>query len=214
MIKGEITLCGTIARTAEVKKSSEVHEFISFPVKYKAVGRDGSEQEVEITVSADGGKQSTSVFTTGRRISVKGTMTIRKLGDKLYYNLRSESEPALVSSTEEDVLEGTMHFEGKTGKKDITSRKDKKGREFIPFQGFDKGKDGSGNPEFIWFNFLLFHPTDEQKAVLKPSTWMDVDGEYSLTSYKGRLSNDVVVSAVGVHAWDDSKDGKNNNGAN
>lgn len=208
MIKGEITLCGSIAHTAEVKKSSDNHEFISFPVKIKAVGRDGSEQEVEIGVSADGGKQSTSVYTTGRRVSVKGTLTVRKSGDKTFYNLRAESEPALVSSTEEDSLEGTVTFSGKTGKRDISVRKDKKGSEYVSFQAFSKDKDKDGNATFIWFNFMLFHPKDEEKDILKPQTWLDVEGEFKISSYKGRLSNDVVVTSVKEHVWDDSKSGK------
>lgn len=42
------------------------------------------------------------MFTTGRKVSVPGTLTIRKKGDRVYYNLRASAVPALVNNSTED----------------------------------------------------------------------------------------------------------------
>lgn len=220
MFKGDVTLCGTISRSAEVKKNSQNEEFITFSVKYPAKGRDGETADVEFNVSADGSKESASVFTTGRKVSVKGILYIRNRGGKIYYNLRAEGEPALVSSSQEESLEGDVDFFGKVGKdkqgKDgkireaVRIRKDKNGKEFVSFSGWisDTDKDSNNNDRqnYTWFNFLLFHPTDEQKAVIKPGSWLDITGKLQLSVYKGRISHDVIVDTVASHVFDEKSE--------
>lgn len=73
------------------------------------------------------------MFTTGRKVSVAGTLTIRKKGYNTYYNLRASGVPAIVPNSTEDSLKGTAHYEGKTSKKALEEKKDKKGRDFIGF---------------------------------------------------------------------------------
>lgn len=207
MFKGDITLCGSISRTAELKKNKDGGEFIVFSVKYPAVGRDKSVSDIVIMVSANGGKQETSVYTTGRKVSVKGTLTIRKKDDKVFYNLRAESEPALVNPTEEDSLEGTVHFEGKTSKKPIRTGCDKNGQEYLGFSAWSKDKErNSENPAFVWFNFMYFHPTDEHKALIKPDTYLAIDGDFQLRSYNGKPDNNITVHDVKPVEFDHKKE--------
>jgi hypothetical protein len=198
MIKVECTLCGTVSRSAEVKTNKDGGKFIAFAVNFLAVGRnDKSTCNLEIHVSSDGDSQEASMFTTGRKVSVAGTLTIRKKGDNTYYNLRASGVPAIVPNSTEDSLKGTAHYEGKTSKKALEEKKDKKGRDFIGFSGWSKDKEkDSDSVAFIWFNFMCFHPTEEQKALIKPETYLAIDGDFEINSYKGKIDNNIRVHAV------------------
>ena len=197
MIKVDCTLCGAISRSAEVKTNKEGNPFLAFSVSYPAIGRDKSSCNVEIHVSSDGDQQAASTFTTGRKVSVRGTLTIRKKGDNVYYNLRTDSLPALVSNTTEDTLKGTAHYEGKTSKRDLRISKDKNGKEYIGFSGWSKDKEkDSDEVAFIWFNFMCFHPNDDMKALIKPDTYLAIDGDFELASYNGKIDNNITVKSV------------------
>lgn len=197
MIKVDVTLCGPVSRSAEVKKNKDGGDFIAFSVGYPAVGRDKSTCNVDIHVSSDGGASEAKMFTTGRKVSVPGTLTIRKKGDRVYYNLRASAVPALINNSTEDSLKGTAHYEGKTSKRELRMSKDKKGQEYIGFSGWSKDKEKDSDAVgFIWFNFMCFHPTDEQKALIKPDTYLAIDGDFELASYNGKIDNNITVRNV------------------
>lgn len=185
MIKCNVNVCALITRSAAVKQN-DGEEFFTFGIKLPISGRDGSKKDLEISVSHDGGKGKAALFTTGKRVAVKGVMTVRKKNGKTYFNLRSEGDAELTKSTAEDNITGTMEFKGKTGKNVIEVKKDKNDKPFKSFSAFSRDKDGE-NADFTWVNFLYFDPKDGEDF-LAPQKYIHVNGELQLNVFKDEVS--------------------------
>ncbi len=192
MIKSNVTVCAVINRAATVKEGKENGTFISFSLNLSVKGRHGSEMPLEISVSADGDKSSASIYTQGRRVLVKGTLSLRKRGDKTYFNLRADSID-LVKTNESDKIEGDFHFKGKISKKGVEDITDSKGNPYQAFSAFSSDRDGD-NVEFIWIRFLNFHPVHED--YMKPQAYVEVKGKLQLGVYKEALSIDCLVDEI------------------
>ena len=130
MIKCNVTACGTISNSAVEKQSKEGTPFISFSITIPIAGSDGSGAELQVFVSAPGNKDTMGQYSTGRRVKVNGTLYIKKIDERTYYNLRSDGEIEIVKSTEADALTGSMEFKGKI-KGEIVERTNKK-RSSVP----------------------------------------------------------------------------------
>ena len=70
MIKGEVTVVGTIAHNAVEKKSNEGNTFLSFPLELTVKGRDNTSAKLTFNVSCDGDKNTASIYTQGRKVEV------------------------------------------------------------------------------------------------------------------------------------------------
>ena len=114
MIKCNVTMCGTISRVATVRTNSENKVFTAFAVNCVVPAKSGINKTVEISVAKDGEDNELKNCALGQRVNVSGTLTFKKRGDNLYFNL-SASEVTL-SASNEDSIKGEMHFRGKTGK--------------------------------------------------------------------------------------------------
>ena len=182
-------------------KESNGQEFFTFGIKLPVEGRDGARKDLEISVSHDGGKGKAAMFTTGRRIAVKGVLTVRKKAGRIYWNLRADGDAEVTKSTAEDNISGTMEFRGKTGKNEIIVKKDKNDKEFKSFSAFSRDKDGE-NADFTWVNFLYFEPKDGEDF-LKPQTYISATGELQLNVFKDEVSLTCRVSKV--EPWELSK---------
>ena len=141
----------------------------------------------------DGDKSKASVFAAGRRININGTLTIRKKGGKTYFNLRADSAE-LANSKSDNLIEGTMEFRGKIGKKGVEEKTDQKGKPFKAFSAFSSDKDGD-NVEFTWVRFLYFNPKDGEDF-LQANTYVEAKGDLQLGVYKDEISIDCRVSEV------------------
>ena len=141
MIKCNVTMCGTISRVATVRTNSENKVFTAFAINCVVPAKSGINKTVEISVAKDGEDNELKNCALGQRVNVSGTLTFKKRGDNLYFNL-SASEVTL-SASNEDSIKGEMHFRGKTGKI-IEEKTDKKGKDFLQFSGFsaERVKDG------------------------------------------------------------------------
>jgi hypothetical protein len=194
MIKIELEkLCAVISRKAEVKEGKNGQSFLSFSVKLPINGRNNTSKELEISVTADGDKTKAMVYSVGKRVDITGVLTVRKQGGRQFFNCRSE-RVTLVSSTNDDVLSGTLSFRGKTGKKDIVTQKDKKEEDFKVFSAYSSDKNGD-NTEFTWIRFLCFDK-NLNLDIVKPSTYVEVSGEAQFDVYNDAISISCVVSAV------------------
>lgn len=137
MIKCNVTVCGTISRVATVRTNSENKVFTAFAVNCVVPAKSGINKTVEISVAKDGEDNALKDFAMGQRVNVSGTLTFKKRGDNLYFNL-SASEVTL-SATNEDSIKGEMHFRGKTGKT-LKRRPTRKARTFYGSQAFPQRK--------------------------------------------------------------------------
>ena len=200
MIKCDVTLCALIDRQAQVKQGKDGQSFVSFGVKVPVGGRDGAHSDMSVSVSVDGDKGKASVYTTGRRVQVKGTLTPRKKGDNIYFNLRADSVE-LVKSTEADAIEGDMHFQGKigkdrNGKPAVDNRTDKKGNPFQTFSAYSSEKEGD-NREYLWVRFLNFAPNNED--FVKAEAFVEVNGQLQLGVYNNKL--DIGCRVKDIRPW-------------
>ncbi len=200
MIKCEVTLCAVIDRQAQARQGKDGQQFVSFGVKVPVSGRDGAKSDLPISVSVDGDKGKASVYSTGRRVEVKGILTFRKKGENIYFNLRAESVE-LVKTTEADTIDGEMHFQGKIGKDRpdkpaVDSRTDKKGNPFQTFSAYSSEKEGE-NREYLWVRFLNFSPNNEE--FVKAEAFVEVKGQLQLGVFNNKL--DIGCRVKEIHPW-------------
>ena len=193
MIKCQINVCAVISRNASVIEK-DGQEFFVFGIKVPVKGRDGEQKDLEISVSNDGGKGKAASFTTGRRVAVKGVLTVRKKGGKTYYNLRSDGDAELTKSSAEDNIEGKMDFIGKIGKNGVSTKSDKNEKPFKTFSAFSSDKDGD-KAEFTWVSFMYFEPKDDE-FFLAANKYVHVKGTLQLGIYKDDVSLQCRVSDI------------------
>lgn len=194
MIKCDLkNVCAVISRAASVKSGKDGNSFLSFSVKLPVEGRDGSKKDLELSVSVDGDKSNTSVYSAGRRVSLTGVMTVRKKDGKVYYNFRAD-RASIVNSKDSDIIEGMMEFRGKIGKKGVDVKTDKKGDVYKAFSAFSTDKDGD-KAEFTWVRFLYFSPKDGEDF-LQADSYVEVKGDLQLGVFKDEISLDCRVSEV------------------
>lgn len=202
MIKCEVSMCAAISRSAVVKKDKDDNSFVSFSVKMPISGRDKEKLDLEISVTTDGGKEIAAIYTSGRRVEITGTLTIRKKDGKMYLNLRTDNDNLkLGKSTYGDKLEGTMTFRGKIGKNGVEEKKDKKDALFKTFSAFSLDRNGDKS-DFTWVRFLYFDPK-EGEDFLQAGSYIEATGELQLGVYKNALSLDCRLKEVSH--WEKSK---------
>lgn len=193
MIKCDLNICAVVSRAASVKNGKEGNSFLSLNVKLPVEGRDGSKKDLEMSVSLAGDKSKAPVFSVGRRVSLVGTLSVRKRAGKVYYNFHAD-KAELANSKDADLLDGTMEFLGKVGKKGIEEKKDKNGSSFKVFSAFSSDKDGD-NVEFTWVRFIYFNPKDGEDF-LQANAYVKVKGDLQVGVYKDDISLDCRVSEV------------------
>lgn len=192
MIKSNVTICAAINRAASMKEGKDNRSFISFNLTLPLVGKDGSTQTVDVSVSADGDQTVASLYTAGRRVIVKGELTFRKRNDVVYFNLHAD-DIKFAAATDADSIEGDFHFKGKISKDGVKTHTDKKGKSFQSFSAFSTDRDGD-NVEFVWVRFLNFHSSKE--SFMKANAYVEVKGDLQLGVYKDALSIDCRVREI------------------
>lgn len=198
MIKCEVNVCAVITHNAAVKEK-DGKEFFVFSVKLPVKDRKGDVKDLEISVSNDGGKGKAALFTTGRRVSIKGTLSLRKKGDKLFWNLRSDGDVELTKTTAEDNIEGKMEFIGKIGKNGVSTKSDKNGKNFKTFSAFSTDKDGD-KADFTWVSFMYFDPK-ENEDFLTANKYVHIKGTMQLGVYKEQVSLQCLASEISEYVF-------------
>uniref|UniRef100_A0AB33IW95 Single-stranded DNA-binding protein n=1 Tax=Prevotella sp. GTC17254 TaxID=3236794 RepID=A0AB33IW95_9BACT len=192
MIKCNVTACGIISNSAVEKQSKDGASFISFSITIPIAGSDGSGAELQVFVSAPGNKETARHYSTGRRVRVSGTLYIRRIDDRTYYNLRTDGEIEIVKSTEADALTGAIEFKGKI-KDEIKERISKNGHKFQTFSGVSQDKDGEKRG-WLWVRFLV--PTPIHQDFFKPDAYVSVSGELQLHIYQGNVNIECCTSSI------------------
>ena len=154
MIKCNVTVCGTISRTAQMRTGKEGKPFMSLGINVVIPAKSGINKTVEISVAKDGGSQEELAnYPVGNRVEVVGTLTFHKKGEAFYLNL-SATGINTFSAGSEDSIKGDIEFRGTLGNK-IEEKKDKKGNPFCVFSAFSSEKNGE-NYDYTWIRFLQF----------------------------------------------------------
>ena len=163
MIKCNVTINGTVSRTATVRTNSEGQSFLCFSVKVTIPTKSGAGKQVEISVSRDGSETDTAQYAMGARVEMRGTLTFRKRGDNLYLNFHADKVD-FAPACGKDGIEGDIEFRGTIGKQ-VEEKTDKKGGKSPVFSAFRTEKDGEA-VAFTWVRIIRF--AAEREAVMVP----------------------------------------------
>ena len=87
MIKCNVTVCGIIGRDASMRTNKEGKSFLTFPLKVMVPGMGGQNMNIEVDVRKDGSQKETAGYRKGSHVEVRGTMYLKRRGEKLYFNL-------------------------------------------------------------------------------------------------------------------------------
>ena len=113
MIKCNVTVCGVIGRDASVRKNKEEKEFLVFPLRVQ-IPATGGGYTIEVDVRKEGCQEEAAGYRNGSRVEVRGTMYLKRRGDKLYFNLFAD-EICNAATDDADCVKGELVFRGKVG---------------------------------------------------------------------------------------------------
>lgn len=196
MIRCDHTVaCGKITRAASRETASDGKHFVSFGISVQVMGRNGETGEMSISVSTDMGFDSMNL-PLGQKVIVTGTMTVRKKDGKTYFNLRSGEAVQKVEATEPDSIVADMFFRGRIGNKGIEAKTDKRGVQYQIFSAYSSDRN-NGNIEFLWVNFLNFHPCNE--PFLKAMSYVDIKGDLQIGVHEGNIS--LACKVRDIEPW-------------
>lgn len=191
MIKCNVTINGTVSRTATVRTNSEGQSFICFSVKVTIPAKSGAGKQVEISVSRDGSETDSAQYAMGARVEMRGTLTFRKRGDNLYLNFHADAVDFAPASGK-DSIEGDFEFRGTIGKQ-VEEKTDKKGGKYIVFSAFSTEKDGEAFA-FTWVRFIRF--STERESFLAPKAGITAKGKLELSAYLDKLNIACLVEEL------------------
>ena len=118
MIKCNVTVCGVIGRDASVRKNREEKEFMAFPLRVQ-IPATGGRHTIEVDVRKECSQEEATGYRNGSRVEVRGTMYLKRRGDKLYFNLFAD-EICNAATDDADCVKGELVFRVRSAR---TSRK-------------------------------------------------------------------------------------------
>ena len=106
--------------------------YLSFVVKVNLPDVKGKGRDLEVLVTYQGGKKSDlSLFTEGKRVTVQGTLDIRKKGEDLAFYLTA-SKVSTKNVPDDDGITGELHFRGRLKNDNICEEKsDRHGNPYL-----------------------------------------------------------------------------------
>lgn len=190
MIRCNVNVIGTVCRPADLKDGRNDSLFVTFGLKVKL--KDGADShELDVSVASDGEDNGILSLAVGSRVKVKGTMTLKKIGDTVYFNLSAEK--VYLNPNEEDSISGKMLFRGKLGSKEIAERQGKKGG-FRTFEAYSSERIGEQQYSYVWVHFIDF--SQERPYWLVPRAAVNAEGKLELQVYDGRISVSCRVESL------------------
>ena len=199
MIKSNVTVIGTVTRSADIKNGRDGKPFLTFGMRVRL--EDGEESaDLDISVAYDGEDEDVLFTNKGDRVKVQGMMTFKKMGDVTYYNLSAEK--VMHDAIEKDSISGILLFKGTLGAKGVTERQGKKG-SFRHFDAFSAEKVGEDQYSYIWVHFVDFG--DDRRVWLGPKTKIDAEGTLELQLFHDKVSINCRVESLSKWVKDDYK---------
>lgn len=187
MLKSEVCVNGLVTRAAVAKTNAEGNSFVTFGLKVDVPSKQGVSNVLDISVSRDGA--DTAGMTTNARVEVKGTLSFKKRGEKMYLNLHAD-EVNLSPASTTDVLTGTLSFRGTIGK-NVETKNDKNGKPYLLFSGYSAERVEESF-EYTWVRFVAFG----ENSAVKSQGKIEATGEMELSTYNGKLNISCRVSEV------------------
>ena len=203
MIKAEVTITGTVRRSASIRTDRNNLPYVSFLMSVSLADGTGT-KDISVFVSLPQAQQSDlSLYTEGQRVTASGTMDIRRKDAALSFYLTArlvtvEHLPAL------DAISGTLSFRGYLKKENIfEERTSKNGRPYLLFSAYSSEKVGDS---FVstWVTFMRF---PEKNATiesiipewLRPRAHVDITGDLRISFYKDAPSLSCIVREMTEH---------------
>ena len=193
MIKCNVTVCGVIGRDASVRKNKEEKEFLVFPLRVQ-IPATGGGHTIEVDVRKEGCQEEAAGYRNGSRVEVRGTMYLKRRGDKLYFNLFAD-EICNAATDDADCVKGELVFRGKVGQ-NIEERKDKKDKPYTMFSAFSTEKVNDGF-EYQWVRFFCFG--QQREEWLQAGVKVEVKGEMTLSVHNGKPDLSCRVEELSLY---------------
>lgn len=201
MIKCNVNLCAKIFVSAQEKTANDGSKYLAFAVTLPLKGKDDSVAELHINVTTSGTIADAGNYISGRRVTVVGTMYVKKIEDKVFYHLRAAAPIVFNQESDVDALTGSVEFSGKIGPKGVQDLKGKTGKDFQVFDAFDHDKEGE-KQGFNWVHFINFKPIHED--FFKAGTYVDVNGELGLEVFKSEAKISCRANTIKQHEFTQS----------
>lgn len=191
MIKSKVTVCGIVSKAPCLRTNNEGKAFVSLAMDVVIEAKSGINKTIVIDVIKDGNDEELLRLVCGERIELAGTLTFKKRGETMYYNLNITGINN-ASEAVTDSIKGEMEFRGKLGKK-IDEKETKKGGKMLVFSAFSAEKVNDGF-EYVWVRFVAFDK--EREAWLQPSARIEVKGEMEISVFNDRIDIGCRVSEM------------------
>ena len=195
MIKCNVTVCGTITRSAQMRTNKEGKAFLAFGVSVVIAAKSGINKTFEISVAKDGGMDELNGLSSGTRVEMVGVLTFHKKDDTIFLNM-SATGVNTFNAPAEDSVKGTIEFRGTVGNK-IEEKKDKKDKPYLVFSAFSSEKVGEGY-SFTWVRFMHFG--QGKPEWMEGKCGIDAKGELQLSIYNDRL--DITCRVAELTQWE------------
>lgn len=192
MIRADVNMTGTIKRSATAKTDKNNNPYLSFIVMVKLPNGKGKGRDLDVLVTVpEGKKRDLSLYAENRRVTVQGTLDIRKKGEDLAFYLTG-NKVYVKDVPDEDGITGELHFRGRLKNENIYEEKsDRNGNPFLLFSAYSSEKVGE-NFVSTWVRFLRFPEKGASIDTVKPD-WMQpktkvsIEGELQLSLYEKQI---------------------------
>ena len=199
MIRADVNMTGTIKRSATTRTDKNEKPYLSFVVNVKLPDAKGKGRDLDVLVTFQGGKKSDlSLFMEKQRVTVQGTLDIKKKGEDLAFYLTAR-KVSVKNVLDEDGITGELHFRGHLKNDNIYEEKsDRNGNPYLLFSAYSSEKVGE-NFVSTWVRFLRFPEKGASIETIKP-VWMkpkarvSIDGELQLGVYDQQVRLSCRVS--------------------
>ncbi len=142
-------LSAAMRRFARIERRKE---FMAFPLRVQ-IPATGGRHTIEVDVRKECSQEEATGYRNGSRVEVRGTMYLKRRGDKLYFNLFAD-EICNAATDDADCVKGELAFRGKVGQ-NIEEKRDKKDQPYTVFSAFSAEKVDDGF-EYQWVRFFCF----------------------------------------------------------
>ena len=192
MIKADVNMTGTIKKSASLRTDKENKPYLSFVVTVNLPDAKGKSKDLDVLVMFPGGKKSDlSHYPEKRRVTVQGSLDIKKKGEDFAFYLTA-NKATVKDVPNEDGITGELHFRGRLKNENIYEEKsDRNGNPYLLFSAYSSEKVKE-NFVSTWVRFLRFPEKGASIDTVKPD-WMQpklkvcIDGELQLSVYDKQI---------------------------
>lgn len=184
MIKGNVTLCGTICHAATLRPNKQDEIYTNFSVKVGLPIGVGNTKDCWVSVRKKGGTpEELEQYLVCTPVEITGKLNFRKNKEDIYLNLMADTIE-ISDETKPEGIKGEIEFYGKVGTVPEI-KNDKYGNKYMYFSGYSSEVSGDERV-FIWVRFIRF--SGEKEDFLEKGNGIHVTGTLDMLFYNDRLS--------------------------